>query len=136
VANQGARRVRSCILGILPGDLMEAAVKQCEITQTHAGGAPEEQIKQLVAAFADLGVDQDRIARFLGHRLDTVIGAEVIRLRKVFTSIRDGMAKAGDFFDIEGEASEKKETATLKEKLKAKVEATGGSDGEPGGKPS
>lgn len=32
VANQGARRLRSCILGIIPGDVVEAAVKQCEDT--------------------------------------------------------------------------------------------------------
>ena len=29
VANQGARRLRACILGIIPGDVIEAAVNQC-----------------------------------------------------------------------------------------------------------
>ena len=32
VANQGARRVRACILGVIPGDVVEDAVKQCETT--------------------------------------------------------------------------------------------------------
>lgn len=32
VANQGARRLRACILGIIPGDIVESAVNQCEQT--------------------------------------------------------------------------------------------------------
>jgi hypothetical protein len=31
-ANQGARRMRACILGILPGDIVDAAVEQCDKT--------------------------------------------------------------------------------------------------------
>ncbi|NEV64135.1 hypothetical protein [Thiorhodococcus minor] len=124
VANQGARRLRACILGILPGDLVEAAVKQCELTQANAGGATEEQVKQLVEAFAKIGVTQEQITKFLGHRLDSVIGAEVIRLRKVFTSIRDGMAKPGDFFPVE-EKAQADGAQTLKDKLKAKAGDTG-----------
>ena len=32
VANQGARRLRACILAVIPGDVTEAAVAQCETT--------------------------------------------------------------------------------------------------------
>ena len=32
VANQGARRLRSCILGIVPGDVVEDALEQCNKT--------------------------------------------------------------------------------------------------------
>ncbi len=32
VANQGSRRLRACILGILPGDVVEAAVERCKKT--------------------------------------------------------------------------------------------------------
>src|SRR5574340_1669066 len=32
VANQGARRLRACILAVIPGDVTEAAVAQCEAT--------------------------------------------------------------------------------------------------------
>jgi hypothetical protein len=120
VANSGARRLRACILGILPGDLVEAAVKQCELTQANAGGAPDEQIKQLIEVFGTIGVTQEQITQFLGHRLDSVVGAEVVRLRKVFTTIRDGMAKAGEFFATEEPAP----APGLKDKLRAKVNAT------------
>ena len=32
VANQAARRVRACILGIMPGDVIDSAIAQCEQT--------------------------------------------------------------------------------------------------------
>ena len=32
VANQGARRMRSCILRVIPGDVVESAVAQCNKT--------------------------------------------------------------------------------------------------------
>ena len=32
VANAASRRLRACILRVIPGDVVEAAVKQCEIT--------------------------------------------------------------------------------------------------------
>lgn len=133
VANQGARRLRACILGILPGDLVEAAVKQCELTQTHAGGATEDQVKGLIEAFGKIGVTPEQLARFLGHRLDGVIGAEMTRLRKVYTSIRDGMAKAGDFFDEPPSERGESASASLKDKLRAKVDAPQGTEQQTGG---
>jgi hypothetical protein len=132
VANQGARRLRACILGILPGDLVEAAVKQCELTQTHAGGATEDQVKGLVEAFGKIGVTPEQLARFLGHRLDGVIAAEVIRLRKVYTSIRDGMAKVGDFFDEPPSERGESASASLKDKLRAKVDVPQGTEQQTG----
>lgn len=91
VANQGARRLRACVLGVIPGDIVDEAVAQCETTLANAGGAPAEQLKKLVAAFADIGVTSDALAHKLGHALTNVAMAEVIRLRQVYAAIRDGM---------------------------------------------
>lgn len=90
VANNGARRLRACILGIVPGDIVDAAVAQCEATMRNSGGAPEDQIKKLVAAYAEIGVTADMLARKLNHKLDAVNLAEVARLRRIFASLRDG----------------------------------------------
>jgi hypothetical protein len=98
VANQGARRLRACILGIVPGDIIDAAQRQCELTQESAHGATEDQIEKLVSAFDDLGVNRKQIEKAIGHRIDSLISAEMVRLRKIYASIRDGMAKPADFF--------------------------------------
>jgi hypothetical protein len=100
IANQGARRMRACILGVIPGDVIDQAIKQCEVTLENAEGAPEETIKILIKKFKAMNVDVGMIEKRLGHRIDSVIAAEVITLRKIFTSIRDGMGKVSDFFDV------------------------------------
>lgn len=98
-ANLAARRKRACILALIPEDVVEEAVAQCETTLANVDGAPEDKIKELVTAFEQYGVTSKMLQKRLGHRLDTVIAAEILQLRKIFGSIRDGMAKPGDFFD-------------------------------------
>lgn len=118
VANQGARRMRACILGVVPSDLVDAAVRQCEITQANLGGATEDQLKSLIDAFKGIGVDAATIERRLGHKMDATIGAEIIGLRKIYRSISDGMSKIMDWFDL----PEKKEKADLTKAAKANAE--------------
>ena len=52
-ANQGARRLRACILGIIPGDVIDAAVSQCEQTLKAKADTSPEALKKLVEAFAN-----------------------------------------------------------------------------------
>lgn len=105
VANQGARRLRACILGVIPGDVVDEAVAQCEHTLANAGGAPAEQLKKLVAAFAEIGVSSDMLAHKLGHALTNVAMAEVIRLRQVYAAIRDGMTSVRAEFTQQSDES-------------------------------
>ncbi len=98
VANQGARRLRACILGIIPGDIQDEAVAQCETTLKNAGGPPAEQMKKLVETFAGIGVSSDLLAHKIGHSLSSITMAEVIRLRQTFGAIRDGMTSVSEQF--------------------------------------
>ena len=64
VANQGARRLRACILSVIPGDVIEAAVSQCMLTlKAHCDVTPEG-IQKLVSAFEAIGVSKARIEKF------------------------------------------------------------------------
>ena len=112
-ANQGARRLRACILGIIPGDVTESATKQCELTlKAHADITPEG-IKKLVDAFREHKVTKEQIEKRIGQRLDTIRPAQLIQLRKIYQSIKDGMSAASDWFDAE--PKESKLNATLAE---------------------
>lgn len=117
VANQGARRLRACILGIIPGDIIEAAVDRCAQTLESSDVSIAEQTKRLIIAFDEMGVKVEHIEKRLGHNLEAIIPQEIVTLRSIFKSLKDGMAKREDFFDI---ASNKAETA--KEELKALLE--------------
>ena len=101
VANQGARRLRACILAVIPGDVTEAAVQQCEVTmKTHADTSPET-IQKMVSAFAEFGVTKEQIEKRIQRRLDAIQPAQVVGLKKVYASLRDGMSSAGDWFEPE-----------------------------------
>lgn len=100
VANQGARRLRACILAILPGDVVEAAVDQCKKTLESSDVPIADRIRKMVLGFDELGVKVEHLEKRLGHKLDAVIPTELVKLTAVYKSIRDGMASREDFFDF------------------------------------
>lgn len=98
-ANQAARRLRACILAVIPGDVVEAAVNECR--KTLAGGSKEplaDRARKMVGAFAELGVTLQMIEDRLGHKLDAIDENELVTLRGIFQGIRDGMSSREDHF--------------------------------------
>ena len=123
VANQGSRRLRACILAILPGDVIESAVDQCKKTLEGNGEVPiDEQVKKMVIAFDAIGVKVEHLEKRLGHNLKAVIPQEIVTLKTIYKSLKDGFAKREDFFDITGNtiASESDIEKLLLEKDKLK----------------
>jgi hypothetical protein len=99
VANQGARRLRACILAVIPGDVTEAAVNQCEATMSVKADTSPEAMHKMVDAFAAYGVTREQIEKRIQRRLDAIQPAQVVSLKKVYASLRDGMSVAADWFD-------------------------------------
>jgi hypothetical protein len=128
VANQGARRLRSCILGVVPGDVIEAAVKQCEETLHVSADTSPEGLKKLVAAFEKFGVTREQIEGRVQCRLEAIRAAQVVQLKKVYASLRDGMSATSDWFDPSPDTA-REVTAQIvsgkKTKAKADPEPTG-----------
>jgi hypothetical protein len=119
VMNMGSRQLRGCILRVIPGDITEAAQLQCKKTQENSDIPLKEQIRKLVVAFDDIGIKVEHLEKRLGHNLDATIVTEIVTLRGIYKSIKDGMAAREDFFDIGKEkAQESKEK--LDELLKTK----------------
>lgn len=98
VANNGARRLRACILGIIPGDIVEDAVAQCEKTIIAKADTGPDAVKKLVDAFSGQGVTKEMIEKKIGRRLDSIAPAQVVQMRKIFISIKDGMSGPADWF--------------------------------------
>lgn len=99
VANQGARRLRACILAIIPGDVTEAAVKQCELTMAAKADVSPEGIRKMVEAFEAFAVTKAQIEARIQRRLDAIQPAQMVALKKVYASLRDGMSQPADWFD-------------------------------------
>lgn len=102
VANQGARRMRACILGVIPGDVVEAAVKQCEETLASGEKKPTvDLVREMAGIFQDeFGVPLEAIEKYIGCSSKAFSMRDLVRLRKVYSSLHDGMAKREDYFEL------------------------------------
>ena len=130
VANQGARRLRACILAVIPGDVTEAAVNQCETTMKTKADTSPEAMQKMLAAFDPFGVTKEQIEKRIQRRLDAIQPAQVVSLKKIYASLRDGMSSASDWFELEHGMEEDGQspastsrTDTVKDKVRAKKKA-------------
>lgn len=100
-ANQAQRRVRACILSQIPGDVIDAAMAQASATlKTKADTSPEAMDK-MVVAFEPYGVTKEHIEKRIQRRLDAIQPAQVVSLKRIYASLRDGMSTASEWFDID-----------------------------------
>ena len=100
-ANQGARRQRACILAVIPGDVVDSAVEMCKETlKKNLGGPIEDVVKKLLASFKDkYGTTKEMIEEYIGYNAESFTEQDVIKLRGVYASLKDGMAKKEDYFN-------------------------------------
>jgi hypothetical protein len=101
IANQAQRRVRACIIAMIPGDVIDAAMQQAEVTlRTNADTSPET-IAKMVEAFSPFGVTKEHIEKRIQRRLDAIQPAQVVMLKRIYASLRDDMSAPADWFDID-----------------------------------
>lgn len=101
-ANMGARRVRACILAVIPGDVVDAAVEECRNTLKGSYKEPlEDRFRNMFKAFDDdFQVTKEHIEKYIGYSADSFSEQDFVKLRGVFKALRDGMAKREDYFDV------------------------------------
>ena len=103
VANKGARRKRACLLAVLPGWYVDAAVAACEETLKASltdGKSMEEVISSVVDAFAEFNISPQQIQDKLGKEIDKLSKNDVVKLRHLYSAIKDGFVKATDAFGL------------------------------------
>jgi hypothetical protein len=78
-------------------------MSQAEATlRTKADTSPEAMVKML-EAFAAFAVTKEQIEKRIQRRLDAIQPAQVVSLKKIYASLRDGMSTPAEWFDM-GEA--------------------------------
>lgn len=120
VANQGSRRLRACILAVIPGDVTEAAVSQCEMTMHAKADTSPEAVAKLAHAFSAFGVTKEQIEKRIQRRLDAIQPAQIVSLRKVYASLKDGMSTPDEWFEASEQADQAK-PASRADRVKAAV---------------
>lgn len=120
VANQGARRLRACILGVIPGDIIEAVVEQTDTTLKAKADTSPAALKKLVEAFAQYEVTQEMIEKKIQRRLETITPAQIVNLRKIYNSLKDGMSGPWDWFEGVKNPADAAASSEIKERFKQK----------------
>lgn len=137
IANMGARRQRACILAVIPGDVKEAAERQIHTTMKANVEITPESIKKMVDYFAEtFGVSQQMIEARIQRRIESIMPAQMLQLKRIAQSLKDGMGSVGDFFEVQAEAVDGQQAATqtesVKDKLRAKQQQQTAADPKPG----
>lgn len=131
VANMGARRLRACILSIIPGDIVDAAVNQCEETLRSSADTSPAELKKMLSSFADIGVSCEQIERRIGRKLEAIQPAQFISLRKIYASLKDGMSEPNQWFETIENTSDKEGKKTKTPKIRNEDNKEVSSDKEP-----
>lgn len=122
IANNGARRLRACILSVIPGDVVDEAVKQCQKTITTHLNIDADAIKKLVAAFEELGVTKAQIEARIQRSVSAIEPAQFVKMREIYASIKDGMSAPADWFEPVEVEEKKPAKASTAEKALAALE--------------
>lgn len=113
VANFMQRRVRACILAVIPGDIVEEALEECEKTLRATADTSPEGIKKLLDAFSALGVTREIIEKHIQRNVEAITPGNIVNLRRIYQSIKDGIGVPKDYFEMP-EEPEKKTAASGK----------------------
>jgi hypothetical protein len=117
-ANQGARRLRATILALIPGDVVEAAEAQCEATLKAKADNSPEALKRILDAFSAYSVTKAQIEARIQRNFESITPAQQVGLKKLLTSMKDGMSSPSDWFEMPVE-QQVDPSASLKDKIKA-----------------
>lgn len=125
VANQGARRVRACILGVIPGDIVDAAVDMCQKTLIDGHKEPlEDRLRNAFSLFKkEFGVTKEMIEEYVGSNVDAFTEQDFLKIGRIYTSLRDGMAKKEDYFNVKVSSATKSKAEEEFKKQKEQKES-------------
>lgn len=105
LANMAQRRVRACIIAVIPGDIFDEAVAQCETTLKATADTSPENLKKIIKVFAEFKVTQAQIEARIQRKLESITPAQVVQLKKIYSSLKDGMSTPEDWFESKAKAT-------------------------------
>lgn len=100
IANFGQRRKRAVLMTVIPGDIFDTAVEQCENTLRATADTSPEGVKKMLAAFNKYSISKEMIEARIQRRIEAITPAQIISLQKIHASIRDGMSDPKEWFEF------------------------------------
>lgn len=98
-ANAGARRLRQCILSVLPKWYVERAKALCQKTLNDGGGKPlPERVADALKMFEEFNVAETDIVRAFGKTSDRWTPVDLGKLRITYESLKQGTIQPDEAF--------------------------------------
>ena len=99
-ANQASRRVRACVLAQIPRDILDSIREQIQHTLKANANISTESLLKMVELFGAYGVNKEMLEGRIQRRLEMIEPAQMIMLRNIYNSLKDGMSAPSDWFDL------------------------------------
>lgn len=104
-AARASKRVRECILKVVPRDITELAIDQCKQTSSSTAGI-EQRVAAMVQKFAALGVNESMLTDLLKKPLKDIIPVDFQNLAAIYTNIADEGGAITDHFGVNKDTGE------------------------------
>lgn len=124
IASQAARRERACLEALIPGDIIDVAVEQCEATLQGGSEPVVDRIRKMITAFGEMGVSVEMLEKRIKHKIDVTTVHELVELQKIYRSIKDGVSGRDQWFDLGSAANTSASASAIQDSLKAMTSAT------------
>lgn len=102
VANSGTRRKRACIFAVIPSYIVDEAIEECEKTlHESVMKEPIEDVRaKILELFSEYVPDntKDVLSDKVGKDFDSINAKDVVKLRHLYSAIKDGFVKPQDAF--------------------------------------
>lgn len=112
VANYGSRRVRSCLEGIIPKDVVDDALATCRATINAKVKVTPELLKRMLEGLEPLGITKRHIELKIQRNLEAITPIQVMQLKEIKESIENGMGVVDDYFPVIAEEKPTEELPT------------------------
>jgi len=128
-----SRVKRQLILSLIPADVRVACLDKClEVTGNAAATDPQAEAKRLTHDYLAIGVEPSEIREYLGKTIQNASAAELVELRGLLTTMREGNSSWAQLLDKKRGAVAAKNVQQAfvaqkqKEKEQAKAAKAGG----------
>ena len=110
MANYATRRKRACLQAVIPGYVIDAALKICDETMTENMGGGAKTIEELRQAtfevFTSIAdwITPEMLGSIIGKDFDKANKQDLVRIKKLYNAIKEGFIKPEIAFGIEEES--------------------------------
>jgi len=115
-----SKEIRNASLRLIPQDIIDEAMAMSDLTmKAGVSSDMKSATKGILDSFVSIGVKPTDLEEYLEHTIATISPEEIVDLRAVYKTIKDGHSTWKEYVDFSKEAQPVKEEATIDSSIQA-----------------